>query len=376
MVEVMPTLDPAALAQALQHHGLAVPADASLLPALALEAAGAPGDAVAAALAQAAGLGVCPDKVWATLTPALAEGLPPASVFAGLLAVPVARSGTRLAIAFADPTLVGSPAAQALPPHTPVVGALERVRAGALRVWPLVLDQTVVPTPVGPQGPLPLLPEAGSQVGDYRVERRLGQGGMATVYLATDALGMPVALKVMRPELAQEPDYLKRFLQEAEAARALLHPHVVAVLGTGTAGGLPYIATEYVDGGSVDDLLRAGGPMPTALALELMGQLLAGAAVAHDQGVIHRDLKPANLLLTRQGVLKVADFGIAKRQSDARLTQTGMVLGTPAYMSPEQAMAKVLGPPATCSPRGSSSTSCCWAPTRTCSSRPAPSSSC
>ena len=174
-------------------------------------------------------------------------------------------------------------------------------------------------------------------MGIYTVERRLGRGGMATVYLAKDPDGRSVALKVMLPQLAFETSFLERFLREVEATRSLKHRNVVEVLGAGEQDGLPYMACEYVEGGSLETMLEECPKLASPLALEIGAQLLEGLAHAHTLGIVHRDLKPANLLLTTGGVLKVADFGVAKVAGASSLTRTGALFGTPAYMSPEQA---------------------------------------
>jgi len=175
----------------------------------------------------------------------------------------------------------------------------------------------------------------------YVTEKKIGQGGMATVFLATDLENKrKVALKVMLPHLASNPEFAERFLREANAILGLKHPHIVELLGYGEDAGRYFMACELIDGGTVHELLQAMGKFPLPLALELFAQLLEGLAHAHGFGIVHRDLKPTNMLLTRSGCLKVADFGIAKTPGGATLTQTGMLMGTPAYMSPEQAMAQ------------------------------------
>jgi len=178
--------------------------------------------------------------------------------------------------------------------------------------------------------------DAPARLGKYDVERRLGRGGMATVYLGRDTDGRTVALKVMLPQLAYEPSFLERFLREVEATRTLRHRNVVQVLEAGEQDGLPYMACEYVEGGSLEVMLSEAPKLAAALSLEVTAQLLEGLAHAHVQGIVHRDLKPANLLLTTAGTLKIADFGVAKVAGASSLTRTGALFGTPAYMSPEQ----------------------------------------
>jgi serine/threonine-protein kinase len=171
--------------------------------------------------------------------------------------------------------------------------------------------------------------------GRYRLERPLGQGGMATVHLAHDAeLYRPVAVKLLAEHLAGDAAFRKRFLREARSAARLSHPNVVGVYDAGEADdGRPYIVMEYVDGTT----LEGSGPLPPAEAVALAVQACQGLACAHAAGLVHRDVKPHNLLLRTDGTLKVADFGIARAAEATALTQVGTVLGTAAYLAPEQA---------------------------------------
>lgn len=181
------------------------------------------------------------------------------------------------------------------------------------------------------------------RIGRYSIEGVLGRGGMATVYLGRGSgNAAPVAIKVMQPELAANPHFVERFVAEVRAAMAMQCEHIVQVQWCGDEGGLYYMVMELVDGGSVADLLDKVGKLPAPLAAELFGQLMSGLEYAHARGVVHRDLKPANMLLTREGVLKVADFGVAKMLGAAALTQTGAFVGTPAYVSPEHANGKTV----------------------------------
>lgn len=148
--------------------------------------------------------------------------------------------------------------------------------------------------------------------GRYRIEAKLGSGGMADVFQAYDTkLAWMVALKAMRTGLSFDDGYPARFRREAQAMAAISHPHVVAVHDMGDEP-VPYIVMELVDGRSLDDLLRAGRPLPVAQALHLAWQVLAGLAMAHTHGLVHRDIKPGNVLLAADGTAKVADFGIAR----------------------------------------------------------------
>lgn len=175
-------------------------------------------------------------------------------------------------------------------------------------------------------------------LGDFEIGPILGQGGMATVHQATfTPTGETVALKLMLANVENDPTFIERFRREVKASMALKHENICRVIGAGEGDGRLFMAMEVIDGGSVRELKQKfGGKMPVQLAAELVFQLLSALGVAHRQGVIHRDLKPANLMLTRTGLLKLVDFGIAKNSSDATLTATGMLVGTPAYMSPEQ----------------------------------------
>jgi serine/threonine-protein kinase len=181
---------------------------------------------------------------------------------------------------------------------------------------------------------------SGRQVGDYRVLRRLGRGGMAEVYLAEQcSLQRHVALKVLRGGLAADETCVKRFHQEAQSAAALVHANIVQIYEVGRFNGLHYIAQEYVQGQNLREYLLKQGPPDVRLAVAVMRQVAAALFRASQRGIVHRDIKPENVLLTRSGEVKVADFGLARayRDNDAvNLTQVGVTMGTPLYMSPEQ----------------------------------------
>jgi hypothetical protein len=190
-----------------------------------------------------------------------------------------------------------------------------------------------------PAQPLPLELGPGAQLaGRYRIERELGQGGMGRVLLASDEkLGRRVAIKVLLG--AHDPQRLRRFEQEARSAGALEHPNVLAVYDLGEQGGAPFLVTELLEGRTLREAL-AEGPLAPDTVREIGLQLARGLGAAHQRGVIHRDLKPENLFLTRDGRLKILDFGLAKLIGEGEahgLTQTGAVFGTPGYLSPEQA---------------------------------------
>jgi serine/threonine-protein kinase len=170
--------------------------------------------------------------------------------------------------------------------------------------------------------------------GRYRVERTLGHGGMALVYLAYDReLHRLVAVKVLAGHLAGDDNFRARFLQESKLAGRLSHPNVVQVYDAGETDGSPYMVMEYVPG----DTLAQRGKLAHAQVVPLALQACAGLQHAHNAGLVHRDVKPANLLVREDDVLKIADFGIARAAELTRLTQHGTVLGTAAYLSPEQA---------------------------------------
>ncbi len=177
------------------------------------------------------------------------------------------------------------------------------------------------------------------QAGRYRVADVLGRGGMAVVYLARDdELERPVAIKVLAGHLADDPVFRDRFIREARLAAGLSHPNVVQIYDAGEDDGNPYIVMEYVDGRSLADELDLEEPLDPARVVDLGVQVCAGLEHAHATGLVHRDIKPGNLLLNGGGTVKIADFGIARAAETTRLTQMGSVLGTAAYLSPEQAL--------------------------------------
>jgi serine/threonine-protein kinase len=169
--------------------------------------------------------------------------------------------------------------------------------------------------------------------GRYRIERELGHGGMASVYLAHDEeLGRPVAVKLLPPHLAADDVFRARFVREARLAGRLSHPNIVRVYDAGETDGRPFIVMEYVPGSSLAEAGRLAADRVVALG----AQACAGLQHAHDAGLVHRDVKPANLLVRDDGVLKIVDFGIARAAESTRHTQAGTLLGTAAYLAPEQ----------------------------------------
>ncbi len=181
-------------------------------------------------------------------------------------------------------------------------------------------------------------PPAGQLLdGRYRVEAWLAHGGMATVYLGTDTrLDRSVALKIAHPELAGDEEFIRRFIGEARSVARLSSPHVVAVYDQGTDGQFLYLAMEYVPGRTLRELLKERGRLSPADALDIIEGVLAGLAAAHEAGIVHRDVKPENVLLTNNNLVKVADFGLARAAAAASRTKTGMIIGTAAYLAPEQ----------------------------------------
>jgi serine/threonine protein kinase len=190
-------------------------------------------------------------------------------------------------------------------------------------------------------------PDEIGRLGPYRILDVLGQGGMGVVFRAHDpALDRLVALKTMRPGIAGVPAARKRFVREAKAAAALKHPHVVTVFHVGEDRGVPFLAMEYLEGEPLDVRLRREGRLPLADALRIGRETALGLAAAHTRGLVHRDIKPANLWLEGPtGHVKILDFGLAHALADqAHLTQLGMLVGTLAYMAPEQAEGKPVDP--------------------------------
>jgi serine/threonine-protein kinase len=174
--------------------------------------------------------------------------------------------------------------------------------------------------------------------GRYRIERELGRGGMATVYLAHDeSLGRAVAVKVLGQHVAGDPALRERFVREARHAAMLAHPNIVQVFDTGEDEGQPYIVMECVEGETLAEVLRRRHKLPPHEVAVIGAQAAAGLAHAHAAGLVHRDVKPGNLLLRRDGAVKIADFGIARAADGTRLTEHGTLLGTAGYLAPEQA---------------------------------------
>jgi serine/threonine-protein kinase len=180
--------------------------------------------------------------------------------------------------------------------------------------------------------------------GRYRVMHRLGSGGMADVWCAEDEqLGRRVALKVLAGRFAEDPEFRERFWREAPAAASLQHPNVVGIFDRGEWDDTPYIAMELVRGRTLKEIVDEEGPLPPDRAIDIAKQILAAARYAHRHGVVHRDLKPQNVMVDEEGRAKVADFGVA-RAGASEMTQTGAIIGTVQYLSPEQAQGQPVSP--------------------------------
>jgi serine/threonine-protein kinase len=180
----------------------------------------------------------------------------------------------------------------------------------------------------------------GRVLGDFCLLRKLGKGGMAEVYLAEQtSLKRQVAIKIMRSDYVTDPQYVKRFRHEASAAGGLNHPNIVQVYMVGEHEGIHFISQEYVQGRNLKEFITKKGPLEVPITLHILKQVSAALQVAAEKGIVHRDIKPENILLTRKGEAKVADFGLAQLTLGGErvaLTQVGVTMGTPLYMSPEQ----------------------------------------
>src|SRR5918999_2839460 len=179
-------------------------------------------------------------------------------------------------------------------------------------------------------------PKPGDEIGPYKVDDPLGEGGMGRVYKAAGPDGEEVALKLVKAELARDKVFRKRFEREARVAARVHHPHVVPVLGTGEHGGIPYMAQAFIRGGSLADRIRDEGPLELSAAVALCTAVASGLDALHEAGLVHRDVKPGNILLDESHKAYITDFGLMKDRDASILTKPGQALGTMDYMAPEQ----------------------------------------
>ena len=187
----------------------------------------------------------------------------------------------------------------------------------------------------------------GRKLGDYQILRRIGRGGMAEVYLAEqESLGRKVAIKVLRSDLTSDENYVRRFQNEARAVASLVHANIVQIYEVGHIDGVRFLAQEYVPGTTLKQVVTKNGPLDVPMGISVLRQVAAALNRASQQKMVHRDIKPENILLTQDGEAKVADFGLARvaERGNLELTQDGMTMGTPLYMSPEQVEGKPLDP--------------------------------
>ena len=189
----------------------------------------------------------------------------------------------------------------------------------------------------------PLAADDPRQVGGFRLQARLGAGGMGRVYLGYSPGGRPVAVKVVHPELARDTEFMHRFRREVAAAQAVSDAYTAAVVGAGPDDSPPWLATTFVPGPPLADLVAQAGPLPEDAVWRLAGGLAEALQAIHSHGLVHRDLKPGNILIAADGP-RVIDFGISRTTSGTVVTATQMTIGTPAYMSPEQAQGRPVGP--------------------------------
>jgi serine/threonine protein kinase len=181
----------------------------------------------------------------------------------------------------------------------------------------------------------------------YDELEQIGVGGMAAVYRARKvSIDKIVAIKVLFPYLATDESYIERFQREAKAAASIQHENIVNVIDYGESDGAFYIVMEYYDGRTLEQLMKERPGLPPEIAIRILLEVAYGLEAAHTLDIVHRDVKPANIILTNQGAIKIADFGLARKSDSATMiTQHGKVVGTPAYMSPEQAAGRPIGPP-------------------------------
>jgi serine/threonine protein kinase len=175
-----------------------------------------------------------------------------------------------------------------------------------------------------------------THIGDYAIDRLLGEGGMGRVYQATAPDGTQVALKLVKSDIARDETLRRRFQREARIAQTVKHPNVVPLIATGEHQGVPYMAQRFIDGLTLDEKLKRDGPLDTACAVRICADVAAGLEALWAAGMVHRDVKPANILLDGRGQAYITDFGLAKNTQGSLLTRPGQALGSMDYMAPEQ----------------------------------------
>jgi len=179
----------------------------------------------------------------------------------------------------------------------------------------------------------------GKETGNYRILKELGKGGMGVVYKANQiSLGRMVAMKVLPQHLTTNPSFIKRFKNEARAIAKLNHPNIVQIFDVGQDDGTHYYTMEFIEGPPLDEIIYRDGTLPLDRAINIILQMAGALQYAHGQGIVHRDIKPSNIMIDKTGRIKVTDFGLALQQKTTRLTIDGGIVGTPEYMSPEQAV--------------------------------------
>jgi serine/threonine protein kinase len=181
-------------------------------------------------------------------------------------------------------------------------------------------------------------------IGPYQIESVLGAGGMGSVYLALGPDAEPVAVKLIKRDLAQDPIFRRRFDREARIARRVQHPHIVPVLSKGEHDGLPYLAQRFIGGGNLAERIGREGTLDLQVAVQMCEEVASGLDALHAAGLIHRDVKPANILLDEEGTAYITDFGLAKDSQGSLLTRPGQALGSMDWMAPEQIRSETVGP--------------------------------
>lgn len=212
-----------------------------------------------------------------------------------------------------------------------------RTSAGPQTPLPLPSGRSLLPGPAFQPEFLTRFPDGGCHLDGYILKKVLGRGAMGVVFLGHDpGLDRPVAMKLMDPDVARDPASRERFAREARSVAAIRHENVVQIYAVREAEGMVYLAMEYIDGQSLEDVLEKTGPLPVAELVAAAEQIAAGLTAAHARRIIHRDLKPANVLRGNDGRLRLVDFGLARADTDASVSVSGSIVGTPLYMSPEQ----------------------------------------